>query len=251
MPVDRNLFTSFPDHTPPMFACPACAHRTATVLVSNETHGLRRASDRTLTGHGFHPLEEVEEYTFIFSAWTQCTRTSCRAVAVAFGIAELNFDDSIPEDVRFWYDLTLRGLFPSPHLINRPENLPDNIATILQSAESLVWVDPSAAANRLRVLVECLLDHLRIPRRAKQTNGKFKALTLKERIGKLPQRHAAHQPQFDASRWIGNAGSHHFITLQDALDGLDIVEAILESVFDSRKKQLERRVKQINKKKRP
>jgi len=51
----------------------------------------------------------------------------------------------------------------------------------------LFWSDPSATANRVRVALEDLMDHLGIQKRRKSTKGKFDKLTLHHRIEISPR----------------------------------------------------------------
>src|ERR1035437_667301 len=85
--------------------------------------------------------------------------------------------------------------------------------------------DQGAAANRLRVALECLLDHVGIPRQEKNQKGDVWDLKLHSRIETFEKAEANLGGQLMALKWLGNTASHEGnVTREDLLDALEILE---------------------------
>lgn len=87
-------------------------------------------------------------------------------------------------DERFYPKLC----FPMPEFFHVPQDAPEKVRQVLQQAFQLFWGNTAACANRLRVTVELLLDHVPIQRKKKGANGRFFNLSLHQRIELLQSR---------------------------------------------------------------
>lgn len=133
--------------------------------------------------------------------------------------------------------------YPMPFLIEIPSQCPNFIRETIRSAFSLYWSDRAACLGRLRVVLEQLLDHLKIPRVRKNQKGNDVRLDLSERINELPT-----QPWGDlkealhALRCFGNTGAHGVsVSQDDLLDAFEVIEHWLSQILhtpDPRPKQL-------------
>lgn len=86
---------------------------------------------------------------------------------------------------------------PAPPLATVPENTPDHLKSEFSTAFALFWIDLGACANRLRIIVEKILDHQGV-----------KASVLAKRIEAYKTAQPGHADTFDALRFVGNIGSH-------------------------------------------
>ena len=111
--------------------------------------------------------------------------------------------------------------------------------------------------NKLRIVVEEVLNDLSIPKKAKIKNGKnavkFKGLSAHARIGKLKEK-AKYKDVADylfALKWIGNDGSHSLIEVDLVVlkDTYKILNKALDLIYLKTDEKLKKRVSEINKKK--
>lgn len=106
------------------------------------------------------------------------------------------------------------------------------IVDLGRDAGSVLWIDPDAAANKLRAACELLLDIVGVP--TTKSNGDFFTLAARAR-------HAASNQLIDADvkslldglRWLGNAGSHGStrVGLTDAIEGGRVLNLALRLQF--------------------
>jgi len=71
-----------------------------------------------------------------------------------------------------------------------------------------LWADHAAAAGKVRIALECLMDHLGVPKRKKDKNGKFDDLSLHHRVEIFQKGSPIIGSQLMAHKWLGNTGSH-------------------------------------------
>ncbi|RFZ89918.1 DUF4145 domain-containing protein [Mucilaginibacter conchicola] len=130
--------------------------------------------------------------------------------------------------------------FPAPPIINIPLSCAPVISELLKVSFQLFWIDLGSCANKIRTAAECIMDHLQVP----------KLDTLNARIIELKKTRPTISEHLMAIKWIGNSGSHNInITKDLVLDGYEIMEYVLEQIFDDREKQLSLLVQKINKNK--
>jgi len=143
----------------------------------------------------------------------------------------------------------------------------------LKAGFNLAFADPNAAANQLRTTVECLMDELKVPKKARfkhrnastscvvcgktappaktqSTKSKFVDISLHQRIEKLPERYRNLRDDLLAVKWLGNAGSHSTgISREHMLTGYEIMERCLARLHDPHHTDLDQRIKSINRRK--
>lgn len=100
------------------------------------------------------------------------------------------------------------------------------------AAGHVVWIDPDAAANKLRAACEVLLDLLQVP--ATKTNGKPEFLN--ERINYAATNNLIEsdvRELLHGLRWLGNSGSHGAPTVKasDAIEGGRVLALALRLLF--------------------
>ena len=188
----------------------------------------------------------------VFTMHLRCSLKTCIERVVTCGTYQVRFAGS--RDDRYELVLHPSAFVPPLALISVPAKVPDDVRKSLQQASAVIWADPSAAANRLRVAVEGLLTHQRVRKTTPTKKGGTEPLKTHARILKLK----AEQPaKADAAevlmsvKWIGNDGSHGDLSGPDVLDGLELLEHAMELLYDPRPNQLKARARKINLRKTP
>jgi hypothetical protein len=182
-----------------------------------------------------------------FTGILRCSFVRCKetiAVAGDYVVEPDVEDDGHTTEFDFF---RLRYATPALDIIVPPKGTPDSVASAIKAADKLLWIDPSAAANRLRTAVEELLTVYGLWR-FKIENHKQKRLTAQQRITEFKKYESAVGEALEAVKWIGNHGSHEdSLTVADVLDGAEILAYALRIFYDRTEEEIERRVKTVNK----
>jgi hypothetical protein len=255
MPVKRDIFRDgFRFDSLHLWICPRCG-RGRLKLEEGTLHEAETAGSRE---HRNDPEWEPDWYKRAFVALLTCDNSTCREVASMSGysIPDQDYDPSEGQPV--WSDCYHTTHFsPSPQFIDVPVHTPEEIKTELSSAFVLFWTDKPACINRIRTVVEMVLDHLKIPRWTPEEKPEERhPLFAGQRI-ELLERNAEYvklAKLLRAVKWIGNAGSHNEetkLTVDDVFDAFDLLEQVLDAVFDPHTQSLEKLATMINERKRP
>lgn len=188
-----------------------------------------------------HPNWEPDWDIERFSAKLTCDASECGEIANVLGdttVAEY-YDD----ELNTWALVALlrtRAFFPAPAIIEIPVEVPHFVSAEISKSFELFWIDLSSCANRLRLSVELLLDHFKIPRTGINKKGKSMRLDLNARISLFEKSDPAHAPTLTALRMIGNLGSHGGdVNRTPLLDAFEIYEYALAELCGQRKARIE------------
>ena len=141
---------------------------------------------------------------------------------------------------------------PAIQIIKIPKNCTRQIKRELNEICKLYWVSPSSAGNRIRVALELLMDQNKVPKKAKIKTGKYRNLTLHERITKFKSADPDIATTLMALKWLGNAGSHPTnLSHSDVLSALDLLSYVFEEMYERKTSNRRALVKLINKNKGP
>ena len=174
---------------------------------------------------------------YVFTAWLKCKAPNCRQEVGLVGTGTEEEHESWDEEgnaERSWRT-TLKPLYcwPMPDIFKLPESAPTEVKTELRAAFRLFLSDQAAAAGRVRVSLERLLDHYRIPKRLKGGDGNFYDLNLHKRIEKFSEKESSVGEKLIALKWLGNTASHQGdVSRDDLLDGFEILEYLLAQLFE-------------------
>lgn len=136
---------------------------------------------------------------------------------------------------------------PAPEIIRYPRKLNKESAEHLRRSFVLFWVDYAACANRLRIVVEYLLDQLGIAREGQKGNRKNARLDLADRIDLLKLAKPGHEEALNALRFIGNVGSHEgVVDFEDLLTCYEAIEEAMTELIDETKAKLAQKIQDIN-----
>lgn len=171
----------------------------------------------------------------VFTATLICPRDDCQEPVSVCGRAKGCRADS--ERGEEWtYALQPRFFCPSLAIIALSSRYPHELQAELNAAFAVYWCDVNACLNHIRNAIELLLTNIGVARkRFDSAKRKWLRLELSSRIDKLPPRYRGLRDALHALRWLGNAGSHPgVVTRDDALDGFELLDHVLEQRFDPR-----------------
>lgn len=170
-----------------------------------------------------------------FSAFLQCDNKVCNETASVAGVGQEKEADDLSRR-QFYGVFFPRFVSPSPHLFTIPASTPVAVSNLITSAFVLSWGDYEACVNRIRVCLELILDGLRV-KRFTVKKGRRNRLSLHARIDLAQIKVPSTKPFLMAIKHLGNAGSHSVgLTREDAFDALDLLEAIVTTLYGEQKK---------------
>lgn len=235
MPVDRKAWQRWVTvYAWPDWRCPRCQ---SGVLQLDRKSIIEKETADSLRAHN----EEAWDPDWIvnqFTAWLTCSKATCREVATVVGVSGVQQAYG-PEGEYDWEKVySPRLVSPTPDMISIPAKCPEPVVNELRAAFMLYWIDSGAAANRLRIALELLLDSVSIKRR-KRVPGAIKDLTLHQRIVEYERREPVTAAHLMAVKWLGNTASHESgISGEMLLDAFEIVQHVLEEIFEERSRRV-------------
>lgn len=212
------------DHGLPAFPCPGCQN------------GVLRL-DRDTLREAYEPVKENDYYgqRGRFSGLLFCSSKWCGHVISIGGdlISGWDYDQNGDQiDLTYFYP---RALVSGVPVITIPTKTPEKVEQPIRESFSLLWADRGAAANKLRISVERILDHYNVP--DKSNNGW--RLSLDKRIHAFESVAGEHHDTLDALRVVGNRGSHEgHVDFETMLDSYEIYEDALQDLFAGRSARL-------------
>ena len=231
----------------PHVACPTCGDGSLAIK-SIETEDCGES-----IRYRNHEDWEPEWLHGTFHGALQCARSACQETVAIAGdyktdmvrgadVGSYSDYNSIPYDSFF----RLRFSIPPLTLVALPGRTPEAVATAVNGAAAVIWTDPNAAANRLRVAVEELLT-ANGQRRFEVKKHKRVRLTTHRRIEEFKQDRSEAAEALEAVKWIGNEGSHAAeLGLADVLEGAGFLGYALRLLYDDEDEQLASRIRSVN-----
>lgn len=234
--LDRTLWAEvFQRNGIPRFPCPNCKkgrlllQPDSLMVVEPEFSKVACRSD------DWEPGWEDERFVLVL----KCDEGACGEYVTSIG--DTTTIDDVGDDGE-WYVISVlrpKAMFPAPPLINIEAETPADVAREIRQSFSLFWNDLDAAANRLRVSVERLLDYFSVPYQATGKDGKINRLDLNGRIAVFGKTTPEHTETLTALRMIGNLGSHGSGVVREAFfDALEVYEDCLQDLVGTRKQRL-------------
>jgi len=192
---------------------------------------------------------EIELWEARFVTILECRRKGCGEIVTVAGHARAEeYYDEEYENAEHEIYLVPDAVNPAPRMIALPEATPEAVRAQLEAAFLLYWLDPSASGSRVRTAVEQLLDALKIPRKKKTKEGRFRRLSLHGRIEKFREKSPDLGDALLALKWLGNVATHDTtLSRDDVLDALELVEHVLDEVFKKSRDRLREIARSINK----
>jgi len=223
--MDKHLLQeTFNQKRPPAWDCPNCDRG---ILKPSEQFSVKSNSETAI--HGSEDWWDVEYCKYVFSGMLACV-TCKEGVAIAGN----GFIDREQYDEGDWgYETYLVPTYFNPPLrIVKPvvaDDIPEEITRLLTKACEMFWCDGDSAINRLRSLVEMVLDARGIPR-----ENKGNRLSLHHRILLVTDANLLDvRDALLAIKYIGNDSSHGFTGIErnDLITAFSIVKFCLERLY--------------------
>lgn len=241
--LDRWLVSD----TWPSIPCPACKTGDLTYDEDSIAEVNTAESDRVRDDPNWDP-EWLWGY---FHGVLRCSRPSCREKVVVVGEYEVDMVSDSDSSTYGNYGAHYRVKYTIPALpiVTLPASTPQDVRARIDEAAQVIWTDPSAAASRLRLAIEELLDRQRIKVTTINKNHKRVKLQTHDRIVLLRSKNPRASEILEAVKWIGNQGSHNSrpLTVGEVLDGADLLAHALMILYDTTDREIARKVRAINK----
>jgi hypothetical protein len=210
-------------------------------LVYKETVGSKRAHN--------DEAWDPEWIEYAFTAWAECRHPTCKQEFAIAGKGGVEPEIGADEDYGWEEYFVPMICQPMPDMIDIAAKCPNEVKHELRSAFALFWSRPAACAGRIRVALECLMNHLGVPKRKREKNGKYSDLSLHSRIDTFAKSQPTAGPQLMALKWLGNTGSHNAeVSKDDLLDAFEIMEHALGEIIDKRSAKVAELAKKLTKK---
>lgn len=228
---DKCLREFFPRSSFPALPCPSCG---ASLQLDQSTLKFGENAKSSFY-YEVGAIEDSDRHG-VFAGLLVCASGTCREPVSVLGESFSKIDDSKGAGA-LEMQLQPRFFHPAPPLFSVPGRTPRRVAEALRSSFTQFWSNPSAAGNALRIAVEHLMDHEKVPQFPKGVRKESKRLTLHSRIeAHYAKKHAERAGLLLAIKWIGNAGSHKTtLTRSRVVQGYKIFEAVLDDMFDDRR----------------
>ncbi|MDI7862372.1 DUF4145 domain-containing protein [Rhizobiaceae bacterium n13] len=186
-----------------------------------------------------------------FSGYLVCNAPGCGEMVVVAGDFEEHYhyqhDEETGDPIEFTdTSYKPRIMHPAPPMIEVPKKLGKEAKEHMTRAFELFWSDAGACANRMRIVVELLLDQLEIPRKRPKGKAKNAHLNLSDRITILKDARPGHDKALTALRIVGNIGSHEgVVEFEELLDCFELLEDALIELLERRRENLDAKAQRI------
>jgi len=251
----RTIFKNeFQTKNIPNWTCPRC-HKGS---LTNESKNIKTFENAdSLSGHK-HDSWEPQWSVGVFLGILKCSNTACdEKVAVTgnyhcvmnheYDEAEDRIDEVLSEM------LTPKFFNPPLHIFQVNKDLPSNIREVIINSFNVYWSDISSCANKIRVVVELIMDDMKIPKTYLNNNKKRRSHTLHKRIELFKETQPEQADLIMAIKWTGNSGSHtgKSLTKDDILDSYEILAHVTTKLYETDSIRIVKLSKTINKRKKP
>jgi hypothetical protein len=254
MAMDRIFWTPpFTLKSIPAWICPKCNKGT---LVP-EKDAIKLVESESSKRVRNHEDWEPEWVHGSFGGTLKCSNTKCAEKVLTIGDmnVEMGYEYN-PEtgegDPGYYEYLTPMMFAPTIHLFSVHAEVPRNISEAIIDSFKVYWADVSACANKIRNTLELILNFYKVSRTYIE-KGKRKNYSLHRRIELFRIEKEYESDHLMAIKWIGNSGSHanDELKTEDILDAYEILEHVLNRLFEKDSIRLKKLSTAINKRRKP
>ncbi|NEH37416.1 DUF4145 domain-containing protein [Rhizobium ruizarguesonis] len=195
MASNRYLWReSFKLDDAPRLPCPRC--KDGQVFVERNTISSSTVADSLeyFEENGADPEFDYQRFVLLMT----CNNGKCRETVAVAGTTKFQETRSWMGDLSYDTFFEPQTMIPGPALMVIPDGTPSKAAEAMRQAFTAFWGDRGAAANRLRISVERIMDAENIDPTKK----------LYQRIDDFGIAHPDLTDTLDALRHVGNLGSH-------------------------------------------
>jgi hypothetical protein len=220
----KYLQQTFVEGHPPPWKCPSCPDGRLKPVGDFTFH-----NNAETNRSGREEWFEREHAAYVFQGLLNCGTCSENVVTVGDGAWEEEYGD---RDIEYYRTFTPRFFLPPLKIIEPQvsDDVPIEVFATLGNAFQLFWCDPDACVNRLRTVVENMLDGLGIAKEG----AKGEHLVLASRIGMLNDpKFTSVKDALNSLRHMGNDGSHGSVGIKrnELLLAFAVVNYCLEQLY--------------------
>jgi hypothetical protein len=235
----------------PNLICPTC--NKGIIKGITGTFKAEDTADTKALQKSNYPFTEMD-VDFRFSTLLRCNNPNCQEVISCLGTGYYDQHDELQPGHIYptYYKYYSPEYFSIPlHIIEIKDSYPKEIKKALIASFKVFFCDSEACANKIRTVVEILLDLLKVKYTIINRHRKRVGLPLHARIIEYRKKNQQLADLLLAVKWIGNSGSHDSkITKDDTLDAYRILEYVLTKLYANNEAELIQMASQINKMKR-
>ncbi len=184
----------YPERVPRSYKCSSCDGGALDFLPNSFSY---QETKRSAQSHQ-EDWWEIEMVEFVFSGILVCESCDEKYAVSGIGAVEDDFDEDYGHCVSNYF--IPKHFTPEIHLFKIAPKTPDEIRNIITSSFSLAWSDFSAAANKLRIALEFIVDSLIDESKEHESLGR--------KIQKIPDENSRIREMINAIKWLGNEASH-------------------------------------------
>jgi hypothetical protein len=230
MPVNPKFVEEFfVESNTPDWQCPTCMLGVLEVDALGFTQKLDSPSQKL--NDDPDPSSAMWELDLkgVFNGILTCSNPRCSenvAISGHFKYIEANTTFG-PDDFEGGYQavrvLIPKYFTPSLKLVRLNNEVPTDIKVLMKQALELFWLDESSCGNKMRVLVEKLMD----------AQAVASGSSLHQRLVSYKAVQPVLADMLMAVKWLGNSGSHKSDSLnrEDLITAADILESVLNTVY--------------------
>ncbi|WP_207514993.1 DUF4145 domain-containing protein [Longitalea luteola] len=252
MAVTRTIWKNwFTENNIPSWPCPSCNKGT---LIGDKKD---IKSYEAISSQKLHREEDwdPEQIWGQFTGNLKCD--VCEETVVIAGKmaveAEHVYDEQY-EGYNFEYiEILQPNIFvPTLNIFELHKDVPEEVCNAIKESFKLFWIDSSSCANKIRTVVELIMDEQKVPKTYKD-RGKRKGYSLHKRIELFKAAKSEEADLLMAIKWIGNSGSHVNDELKkdDTLDAYEILDLVTTRLYEKDSHRIKALSKTINKRKKP
>ena len=251
MSIDRKYWISFYFRKGeiPEIICPTCKEGK---LVRNKDF-ISFETKKSIDLRDLYFTNEMN-YEENFVGFLKCNNKNCLDNVSVIGTAFLESDESD-------YDGSLESKRPSFCIYYRPEyfippleifrlkkEYPLAINNALRDSFKLFFSDTESSANKIRIVIEILLDILKVPKTFMNSRNKREKYKLHKRIELYKNTNTEIVELLLSVKWIGNYGRHkENLKRDDLIDAYTFLQMVLDKLYDDNSKKILNLAKTINK----
>lgn len=235
MTLNKKIWLSWKTKKP----CPSCSIGTLSIHNRNDVLKTETGSSKEMNSHDGCCYSSE----YVISIHMKCNNCN-EVVAVTGFMSTENYPRDEEKEIQNSFTPIL--FYPALKIIHIPASCPNNVQKILNETFGLFWLDLGSCANKIRIVIEVLLNEQGVSQTKPTKKGDVE-LSLHKRLKLFEKTNPDTANHLMAIKWIGNAGSHFSeIKNHDILDAYMLLEYSLEKLYNDREIKLIQLSEQIN-----
>jgi hypothetical protein len=174
-------------------------------------------------------FDEISEPSVLenkFTAILRCSNKRCNEIGIISGdisIKCLSYDDDFNEVYSSMHNI--RYVNPPIKIIHIPEQTPKDVGVLLNDSFGLFWLDPPSAGNKIRKVLERIMDEKQIKK--EQLHNRIIGFGQIEN-----EKYKEISEMLEGVKWLGNEGSHdEKLQKEDLLKAYEVIDFALDEIY--------------------